>query len=96
MLFCFTWIPEPGQGVGNGLPQFPINAPGHSPLPALPAQGLSGFCSAPHRVGSVSVLSPGFYRCSLLGDPVSGCPGAPGAPGIWELGSATQFLIQYP
>lgn len=59
MLFCFTWIPEPGQGVGNGLPQFPIHAPGHSPLPALPAQGLSGFCSAPTGL----VLSP----CSVRG-----------------------------
>lgn len=23
MLFCFTWIPEPAQGLGNGLSQFP-------------------------------------------------------------------------
>lgn len=83
MLFCFIWIPGPGRGWGMGSPNSPsMHYAGHSPFQALLlAQGLSGFCSVPHRVGSVSVLSPGFYRCPWLGDPGSGCPWSP-----WYLG----------
>lgn len=95
MLFCFPWVPEPWQSPGTALPQFPIRAPCRTqPFPSpSPAQGLPGFCSVPPRIGSVSVLSPGF----------TGAPGwmilflgPPGVPGIWELGSASQFLIQHP
>lgn len=37
--------------------------------------------------------SPGFY---IVQGWVILFLGAPGALGIWELGSATQFLIQHP
>lgn len=89
--FLLHLDPRAWQGLGNGLPQFPLHALRRTqPLPS-PSPG-------PGAVRLLLCPSQGWFclRAQSRVLQVILALGAPGAPGTWELGSATRFLIQHP